>query len=82
MLNAIQRLPALLAHLDVSKSTIYDQIDQGLWTPQVPIVGKRGVGWPVREIEVLSGARIAGRSDEEIRELVIRLVADRENADK
>lgn len=77
MLHAIYRLPSVIAYAGLSKSTIYSQISLGLWTRPVSIIGKRAVGWPVREIEALSAARIAGRSDQEIRELVKKLEANR-----
>jgi prophage regulatory protein len=33
----------------------------------------RAVGWPENEVFVLNAARIAGKSDDEIRQLVIKL---------
>ena len=59
-----------------SRSTIYLRITQGLWTRPVRL-GPRAVGWPAGEVAALNAARIAGRSDEEIRALVTRLEAAR-----
>jgi prophage regulatory protein len=42
----------------------------------VPI-GARAVGWPEHEVTAINAARIAGKSDAEIRELVFRLEAAR-----
>lgn len=55
-----------------SRSTIYLRISQGLWTRGV-ILGPRAVGWPAGEVAALNAARIAGRTDDEIRQLVVRL---------
>ena len=59
-----------------SRSTIYLRITQGLWTRPVSL-GPRAVGWPAGEVAALNAARIAGRSDDEIRALVARLKAAR-----
>ena len=79
MVTAILRLPAIQLESGYSRSTIYLRISQGLW-PRPVHLGARAVGWPASEIEVLNTARIAGRSDEEIRALVARLVAARKEA--
>jgi len=42
----------------------------------VPI-GERSVGWPDGEVKAINAARIAGKSDAELRELVTRLHAKR-----
>lgn len=59
-----------------SRSTIYLRISQGLWTRPVSL-GPRAVGWPAGEVAALNAARIAGRSDDEIRALVVKLEAVR-----
>ena len=58
------------------RSTLYLRIAQGLWTRPVHI-GPRAVGWPLVEIAALNSARISGKSDKEIRDLVDRLTAAR-----
>jgi prophage regulatory protein len=63
----------------LSRSTIYLRISQGLWTKPISL-GARAVGWPEHEIEAINAARIAGKSDEEIRELVFKLLAARKTA--
>jgi prophage regulatory protein len=40
----------------------------------------RAVGWPSEEVQALNAARIAGKSDEEIRALVVKLEAARKAA--
>lgn len=59
-----------------SHASIYNAIRDGLWTTGVAI-GQRAKGWPEYEVDALITARIAGKSDKEIRELVKRLHAKR-----
>ena len=59
-----------------SRSTIYLRISQGLWPKQISL-GARAVGWPAAEVDALNVARIAGKTDAEIRALVLRLEAAR-----
>lgn len=62
-----------------SRSTIYLRIAQGLWSKPVSL-GARAVGWPASEVAALNAARIAGKVDAEIRALVIKLEASRQDA--
>jgi prophage regulatory protein len=57
-------------------ATFYSRISQGLCTRPVKI-GARGSRWPEHEIEAIVAARVAGRSNEEIRTLVEELHARR-----
>lgn len=59
-----------------SSASIYNLIRAGLWTKPVHI-GPRSVGWPDDEVRALCAARIAAKTDLEIRELVSRLQARR-----
>ncbi len=81
MLQTIFRLPAVKTESGYSRSTIYLRISQGLWTKQVSL-GPRCVGWPAHEVAALNAARIAGKSDEEIRALVVKLESARKTADR
>lgn len=74
----ILRLPAVKSESGLSRSTIYLRIAQGLW-PKPISLGARAVGWPSNEVAVMNAARIAGKSDEEIRELVLKLIAARQS---
>ena len=78
-MTTILRLPAILRERGRSRSAHYLDIQQGLFTPPVPI-GARAVGWPADELAALNAARIAGKSDDDIRELVARLQAARKAA--
>jgi prophage regulatory protein len=72
----ILRRKQIEAESGYSRSTIYLRIAQGLWTKQISL-GARAVGWPAGEVDALNAARIAGKTDAEIRALVLRLEAAR-----
>ena len=76
MVTTILRLPSVKTESGYSRSMIYLRIAQGLWTKQVKL-GPRCVGWPAGEVAALNAARIAGKSDKEIRALVVKLEAAR-----
>ena len=63
----------------IPTSSWYDLVDDGLAPPSVKL-GKVAAGWPVSEIAALNAARIAGKSESDIRTLVTRLIAARANA--
>lgn len=79
MTHTILRLPAIKMSTGLSRSTVYLRITQGLLTRPVSL-GGRAVGWPATEIETLNAARIAGKSDMEVRLLVRQLEASRKLA--
>lgn len=79
MQQTIYRLPAVKSESGYSRSTIYLRIAQGLWTKQVSL-GPRCVGWPAHEVAELNASRIAGKSDREIRDLVVKLEAARKTS--
>jgi prophage regulatory protein len=71
------REQAVRAESGTSRSKMYDDIARGLWTKPVKI--SRASGWPAYEVEALNAARIAGKSDEEIHQLVERLESARKS---
>jgi prophage regulatory protein len=79
MTHTILRLPTVKAESGLSRSTIYLRIAQGLWTKPVSL-GARAVGWPASEVATLNAARISGKSNSEIRDLVAKLDAARKIA--
>lgn len=79
MSNTIYRLPTVKSESGLPRSTIYLHIAQGLWTQPVKL-GARAVGWPASEVAAINAARIAGKSDHEIRALVVKLEAARKSA--
>ena len=79
MKRTILRLPAVKSDSGLSRSTIYLRISEGLWTKPVSL-GPRAVGWPSDEVAALNVARIAGKTDDEIRVLVARMESARKDA--
>lgn len=76
MVTTILRLPAVKARTGLSRSTIYLRIAQGLW-PKPVNLGARAIGWPAGEVSTINAARIAGKTDTEIKALVSKLEAAR-----
>ena len=73
----ILRLPEIkrvLGHR--ADASVYNAIRAGLFTTGVAI-GQRAKGWPDYEAQAIAAARIAGKSDDQIRELVKVLHAKR-----
>lgn len=70
------RLPGVKAVSGKARSTIYKDISLGLW-PRPVKLGPRMVAWPRHEIDAVNAARVAGKSDAEIKDLVQRLEASR-----
>ena len=75
----ILRRKQVQAESGYSRSTIYLRISQGLW-PRPISLGARAVGWPAGEVDALNAARIASKSDAEIRALVTKLQTARGSA--
>ena len=75
------RIERALLKFGKKRSQFYTDIKLGLCTRPVSL-GGRIVGWPDTELEAICRARIAGRTDAEIRALVEQLEAARANADK
>ena len=78
-IDEILRRKRVEAATGYSRSTIYLRIRQGLW-PKPVSLGARAVGWPAGEVAAINAARIAGKSDDDIRALVSRLEAQRRTA--
>jgi prophage regulatory protein len=76
---SILRLPAVLKARGRSKPSHYEDIQNGLFTHPI-LVGGRSVGWPEAEVRAINHARIAGRTEDEIRDLVVRLETMRKSA--
>ena len=64
------------AQTGYSRSTVYLRIAQGLFVKPVRL-GDRAVGWPAGDVAAINAARIAGKSDADIRLLVDKLEAGR-----
>ena len=79
MTHNILRLPAVKTRTGLSRSTIYLLISEGCF-PKPVSLGARAVGWPDSEVDALNVARIAGKTDDEVRALVVELEAARKAA--
>ena len=79
MSKTLSRVPRVMARLGLSRSTTYSQIADGLLPPPVRI-GPRCVAIPDDEIDSVVSARIAGQDDDQIRDLVTKLVEARRSA--
>lgn len=75
----ILRTPEILKRRGRSRSSHYADIKNGLYVKPVQI-GLRAVGIPEDEVDALNAARIAGKTDDEIRALVLKLEAARKTA--
>ncbi len=73
----INRLAKVQSIIGLSRSTIYAHIAQGL-LPKPIQLGARAVGWPEEEIQTILDARIAGKSEQEIKQLVLSLMLKRQ----
>jgi len=73
----ILRLPdvkRVLGHR--ADASVYNAIRDGLFTTGVAI-GQRAKGWPDYEAQAIAAARVAGKSNAQIREIVKSLHAKR-----
>lgn len=68
----IWRLKQALAESGKTRSPWYQDIQRGLMTAPVKL-GRRAAGWPQSEVQAINQARIAGKTEQQIRELVVRL---------
>lgn len=72
----MKRKPEVMRATGRSHSSLYNDINDGLLTEPVRI-GHQAVAWPDYEIDAINRARIAGKTDAEIRALVAELHAQR-----
>lgn len=73
---SLLRRPGLEKTMGKGRSTIYKDIQDGLLTAPVSIGGSR-VAWPDYEILEINKARISGATDDQIKALVVQLMAHR-----
>ena len=74
----IERKHEVLARLNLSKSSFHNRINQGLWVPPISL-GDRAVGFLKHETDQILASYVRGASNDEIKTLVISLVAARQN---
>lgn len=83
-INPLYRRPIVEQATGYSRSTIYRKINDGLFTKPISLgTDKSGnacqVAWPSNEVQAIINARIAGKSDDQIKALVIELELSRSN---
>jgi prophage regulatory protein len=60
----------------LSRAGVYAYVSKGL-LPKAVKIGERASAWPESEIAAVNAARIAGKSDDDIRRLVADLESQR-----
>ena len=70
------KLPEVCGASALRPTSIYELAKEGLFTPPVKLT-PRSSAWPEHEVDAINAARIAGKSNDEIRALVARLVEQR-----
>jgi prophage regulatory protein len=70
------KLPATCDASGFRPTSIYGQVKVGLFPPPIKLTA-RSSAWVEHEVAEVNRARLAGKSDAEIRSLVARLVAAR-----
>lgn len=68
----ILRRPQVERLTGLARSTLYDRVKQGLFPKPIKL-GAKAIAWPESDVAAINSARIAGKSDVEIRELVVAL---------
>lgn len=76
-----QRKPEVLQLSGISNSTLHIRINQGLFVPPVNL-GARAVGFLEHEVHQILVARAQGKSNDEIKKIVKRLIQERETLAK
>ncbi len=75
----ILRRSEILQLTGISKSTLYNRINEGLFPTPISIAGSRAVGYNSVEVEKVIQAICAEQTPEQIRELVTSLVENRKS---
>lgn len=73
----IIRKTEVLEASSYKKSTLYTRIKAGLMPPPISLGGARAVGWIEHEVQTVIAAMCAGKSPDEIKQLVTKLIAKR-----
>ena len=77
--HSFARLPAVIDQSGLSRSSIYDLAQRGLFPPPVK-AGPKLALWVRSEISAWCAAQIAGKSEDEIKALIMSLVVARKDA--
>ncbi|MGY6278003.1 helix-turn-helix transcriptional regulator [Methylomonas sp. MgM2] len=66
------RIQKVQTYIPLARATLYRHVKGGLLTKPISIGGER-VAWPSDEVEAIRDARIAGKTDADIKKLVAEL---------
>lgn len=77
--HSFARLPAAIDQSGLSRSTIYDLVQRGLFPPPIK-AGPKLALWVRSEISAWCAAQIAGKSEGEIKALIVSFVEARKDA--
>jgi prophage regulatory protein len=75
-MSDLLRLPDVMRKTGHARSTVYLMVDRGL-LPKAVKISERASAWPEHELDAINAARIAGKSEDEIRRLVADLQQQR-----
>ena len=70
------RLPKVVQQTGRSRASLYSDINEGTFPPPIKYT-QRCVAWPDYEVNAIVRARIAGKSDDEIRCMVAEMIEAR-----
>jgi prophage regulatory protein len=60
----------------MARPTLYEAMAKGLF-PRPIKLGEKSSAWPCRDVDAMCAARIAGKTEEELRTLVVELTENR-----
>ncbi|MBT9611914.1 MAG: AlpA family phage regulatory protein [Burkholderiales bacterium] len=72
------RLPEVISLLGLSRSSIYLQISDGLFPPPIHM-SARCSAWPMHEVQRIILARVAQKTESEVREIVREIIKARQS---
>jgi prophage regulatory protein len=75
------RKPEVLKRFYFSKSTLANKVNELTFVPSCSL-GDRAIAWVSYELDAMAEAIVAGKSKDELKELVADLVARRKQLDK
>jgi|Cruoilmetagenom7_1024161.scaffolds.fasta_scaffold13528_4 prophage regulatory protein len=75
-MDSMLRLPDVMQATGLSRASVYLYAQNGLLTRPIKI-GERSAAWPESEIDAINRARIAGKSENDIKVLVTKLLRER-----
>ena len=75
------RLPHTLQQLAIGRTALYERISRGTFPPPVKL-GPKLAAWPQYELDEIVNAWLRSASEDELREIVVRLVELRKQSNR